>query len=175
MSALRLFLQRDFTDHRRVVCAPVCFDDVHGLFTGSPEVDASWFVDKVLDLRKAVFVQEQGVALEDELDDFDPWAFHLAFLTPDGLRAYATLRILLGDGYAKIGRVAVDGSQRGTGVGRQMMDWAHLLIEQLAITQSVLDAQVVVVPFYEKLGYISEGPIFLDAGIEHQKMRRCKH
>ena len=121
-------------------------------------------------VRLRVFVEEQSVPPSEELDAYDAVAQH--FLAEWGGRVMGTARMVdLGDGVAKIGRVAVDKDWRGRGIGRALMEFVMRAAEPRFHTL-VLDAQVPVLGFYEKLGFVAEGEVFLDAGIPHRRMRR---
>lgn len=119
-------------------------------------------------VREEVFIQEQGVSVEEEMDQRDPACIHAVAYGPDGTAA-GTGR-LLPDGH--IGRMAVRKPHRGKGVGAlllaQLVDEArrrgHLQVE--------LAAQVHAQAFYAAQGFVAEGPVFLDAGIDHVNMRR---
>ena len=179
MAPKRLLLVKQTPSQKHIVCVPASLNPYGSQLVGeSLEQDPDAFIGKLFEIRKSVFVEEQGVPLEAELDAYDDSAIHLGVLVPD-LEVVATARILFPDygagRIAKIGRVAVRHDQRGTGLGKVVMELAHQVLEQLDINESVLDAQVSVVEFYRKLGYLAEGEIFMDAGIEHLKMRRCRH
>lgn len=179
MAPRRLLCVNQTPSQKHLVCVPAQFSLGCDKLVGEcPEHDPEAFIRELFDLRKAVFVEEQGVPLEEELDAYDDSAIHLGVLF-DEHTVVATARVLFPESssrrIAKIGRVAVRRDQRGSGLGKVVMELAHQLIEQLQINESVLDAQVSVVEFYQKLGYLAEGDIFLDAGIEHLKMRRCRH
>lgn len=122
-------------------------------------------------IREAVFVLEQQVPLEEERDLDDSRAVHvLALLGED---AVGTGRLVQKDeGRGKIGRIAVLGRARGSGIGRALMEALHAEGRILGLGEVFLDAQVPVIPFYERLGYVAEGERFLDAGIWHRRMRR---
>lgn len=125
-------------------------------------------------IRFEVFVQGQNVPEELELDEYDAVARHLLVMGDDGLPA-GTARLMVDTplpGQAKIGRVAVRETYRGQGLASLLM--RRLEEEARARRQSsiVLDAQLAVIPMYEKLGYEAHGPIFDDAGIDHRKMTR---
>ena len=123
-------------------------------------------------IREAVFVREQGVPAELELDEYDETATHLLWRREDG-EPVATLRILdKGDRVGKIGRVAVVASERGKGVGLALMQAALGLLTERGFTTAVLEAQVSVIGFYERLGFVAEGEEFMDAGIAHRRMRK---
>lgn len=118
------------------------------------------------DIRREVFIVEQEVPEQLEWDGEDPQAQHwlaLADHTPAG-----TLR-LLHDGH--VGRVAVRKSWRRHGLGSRLMQAVihHGSAERLR--ELYLHAQVEALPFYERLGFAAEGPVFDDAGIPHRTMR----
>jgi predicted GNAT family N-acyltransferase len=119
-------------------------------------------------VRFAVFVDEQRVPEDEELDDRDPECLHVLAL--DGDAAVGTGRLDLAAG-GKIGRVAVTASHRGRGVGAALMRRLHVLAAEHGLTQVWCNAQVSAIPFYERLGYRVAGPErFFEAGIEHVKM-----
>lgn len=119
-------------------------------------------------LRTEVFVQEQHVPVELELDEFDKKAIHV-LITNDN-QAIGCGRILL-EGYtAWIGRVAVRKSYRNQGIGKQLMREMMKIAKENDATVISLHAQIQVEPFYRKLGFIPHGETFMDAGIEHIEM-----
>jgi predicted GNAT family N-acyltransferase len=119
-------------------------------------------------VRFAVFVNEQRVPPDEEMDALDDTATH--YLVEDGGRIVGTARLLdLGDRTCKIGRVALLPDCRGRGIGAELM--RRVMADAFARFDAiVLDAQVSVIPFYERLGFVAEGPVFLDAGIDHRRM-----
>jgi len=119
-------------------------------------------------VRMRVFVEEQAVPEEEELDHHDADAAH--FVVEVGGEIVGTARVVhLEDGCAKIGRVALLREHRGQGIGRALMHYAMAAALRHCDTL-VLDAQLPVIGFYERLGFEAEGPVFLDAGIEHRRM-----
>ncbi len=123
------------------------------------------------DIRKAVFVQEQAVPLELEMDEYDDVATH--FLLRDAEQTpLATARLLDKHGLAKIGRVAVIKEARGQGLGLLLMQFVLDEARRHGFTEAVLDSQTYAIPFYERLGFTAEGEEFDDAGIPHFLMRR---
>lgn len=120
-----------------------------------------------LAIRHRVFVEEQGVPVEEEQDAYDAEAVHV-LVTVDGVPA-GTARMV----GAKIGRVAVLPEYRGRGLGGALMACLTAEARRRGLEELVLDAQVQVIPFYERLGYRAEGPEFMDAGIRHRRMRRA--
>ena len=125
-------------------------------------------LDKALRIRIRVFVREQGVPAEIELDDDDKRALHLlAFL--EG-RAVGTARIVMRGGQAKIGRMAVLKSHRRKRVGNKLLTRAVTIAKKRGAWKIYLHAQVAVVAFYESAGFRCVGPVFDEAGIAHRKM-----
>jgi predicted GNAT family N-acyltransferase len=133
--------------------------------------------EAVFAIRMTVFVEEQAVPPEEELDSYDVIAAHfLARLTgvdphPSGIIGTARL-VDKGHGVGKIGRVAVLREHRGRGVGAVLMRRVEEAAHAADYTELILEAQMHALPFYEKLGYIAEGEIFLDCNIEHRLMRK---
>ena len=120
-------------------------------------------------LRRAVFIDEQGVSEADEIDDLDDVSLHL--LATDGAVAVGTARIYFASGSAKIGRVCVLQPYRGTGLGAALIRKA-LEVSQGKAGQAKLGAQVHALGFYKALGFEPVGPIYDDAGIPHRDMVR---
>jgi predicted GNAT family N-acyltransferase len=123
---------------------------------------------QALRIRVRVFVREQGVPAEIELDDDDNLALHLlAFL--EG-RAVGTARIVMHGGQAKIGRMAVLKSHRRKKVGKKLLACAISTAKKQRAGKIYLHAQVAVIKFYESAGFRCAGPVFDEAGIAHRKM-----
>ena len=124
-----------------------------------------------------VFVEEQAVPPEEELDLYDVTATHfrVKHSSAEDLpeRIVGTARIVdKGNGVAKIGRVAILKEYRGKGIGFALMRVVERHAVSAGFTEALLEAQCHAIPFYEKLGYVAEGDVFLDAGIDHRLMRR---
>jgi methyltransferase (TIGR00027 family) len=126
-------------------------------------------IERCRAVRREVFVAEQGVPLEEEMDAHDADAAHFVALQADEVVGTARLRSLA-DGALKAERVAVRRPFRRRGVGRALMQ----ALEDAARARGelVLNAQTAVEPFYERLGYRGEGPEFVEAGIPHRGMRK---
>ena len=119
-------------------------------------------------IRLRVFVKEQGVPQEIELDRDDARATH--FLAVHSGRAVGTARVVMRRGSAKIGRMAVLKSYRRRGVGKKLLKRAVQMARQSGAKKIYLHAQVAVVGFYENLNFRCVGPVFDEAGIPHRKM-----
>jgi predicted GNAT family N-acyltransferase len=129
---------------------------------------ADWSLEKtaLLLIRERVFVQEQGVPAEMELDQWDAESTH--FLGLAGTQPIATARLLP---IGKIGRLAVLPEWRGQGIGRDLMLLALDTARRRGLAAIVIHAQASVVEFYRKLGFVAHGGIFDEAGIPHREMR----
>lgn len=123
--------------------------------------------DEAAPIRYAVFVDEQKVPTEIELDDWDALSLHALALDAQG-RVLGTGR-LLPDGH--IGRMAVLRSARGQGVGTALLRALLQAARARGDREVVLSAQTHAMPFYEKAGFIAEGDEYDDAGIPHRQMR----
>lgn len=122
-------------------------------------------------LRRTVFIEEQGVPENEELDDQDDRAIHL-LAWQDG-RAVGSARILLDGDTGKIGRVCVLPEARGRGLGAALIRAAlDVLRVQPGIGRAKLGSQTHAIGFYEKLGFAAFGPVYDDAGIPHRDMIR---
>ena len=121
-------------------------------------------------VRIAVFVEEQGISRADELDDFDASATHCVAYV-DGAPSGAG-RLLLFDGYAKIGRMAVLASQRGSGLGALVLDALEREAVALGVRHFKLSAQLHARGFYERCGYAAHGDVYDDVGIPHVDMEK---
>lgn len=120
-------------------------------------------------LRHEIFVQEQNVPEELEIDGQDAAARHFAARTED--RIIATCRVRLMGSAAKIERVAVAKKFRRQGVGAILMKYVMGELRKTAnIALFKLSAQADAVPFYERLGFHTHGPEYMDAGMPHYDM-----
>ncbi len=128
---------------------------------------ANWDSDRpVLErIRREVFVREQQILESDEWDDEDRVSVHvIARLNRDPV---GTGRI---NPAGKIGRIAVFAGLRGRGIGTLILSRLLEEARRLGIREPYLHAQVQAMPFYEKLGFASEGDVFDEAGIPHVRM-----
>ena len=122
-------------------------------------------------LRQMVFVVEQNCPYLD-IDGQDLQAFHLCGFAPDGqLVAYA--RLFPGRP-ARFGRVIVDRSWRGQGLGRQLCHQAIVWLETLSPTGTTIEisAQSYLLEFYQSLGFVAVGESYEEDGIPHIRMLR---
>jgi predicted GNAT family N-acyltransferase len=132
------------------------------------QVSSQKELKKAFAIRLRVFVREQGVPEEIELDRDDKRALH--FLAYDGENAVGTARVVIRHGNAKIGRMAVLKTYRGKSIGKKLLNRAVLAAKRRGAQKIYLHAQVPVISFYESRGFRCAGPIFMEAGIPHRKM-----
>jgi predicted GNAT family N-acyltransferase len=121
-------------------------------------------------IRLTVFVNEQQVPEELELDADDAMAWHAVVL--DHGKAIATGRLLRN---GKIGRLAVLKEYRGLGLGSELLKTLVSYGRQEEIKQFFLHAQTTAIGFYERHGFNAIGLPFEEAGIDHVKMLLTPH
>ena len=127
-------------------------------------------------LRIEVFVKEQNVPIELELDDKDHSenTVHIGYFDDDRLIGVARL-IDLDKDVIHIGRVAIDKDYRGKGIGRELIVGCETTAKNILKREVIIElgAQIQAEKFYESLGYNRvNDKIYLDAGIEHVDMRK---
>lgn len=120
------------------------------------------------EIRRIVFIEEQGVPVEEELDGRDETALHFVAMLES--KPVGTARLLMSDNGGKIGRVAVLKEARGTGLGKALILAAVEKCRGMGFVTVTLGAQTSAIGFYEALGFETVGPEFMDAGIPHRKM-----
>ena len=119
-------------------------------------------------VRETVFVKEQSVPREIEMDEHDDVSRHVVATDSDG-GPIGTGR-LLPDGH--IGRMAVLADWRGKGVGRALLERVLEEAGGRNMRHLALHAQTQACGFYRRFGFVEEGPEFMEAGIPHRTMVR---
>ena len=127
-------------------------------------------------LRIEVFVKEQNVPIELELDDKDysDNTVHIGYFNDDKLIGVARL-IDMDKDVIHIGRVVIDKEYRGKGIGRKLIVGCETTAKNILKREVIIElsAQIQAEKFYESLGYNRvNDKIYLDAGIEHVDMRK---
>lgn len=127
-------------------------------------------------LRIEVFVKEQKVPIELELDEKDNSVdtIHIGYFLGNILVGVARL-IDMDKDIIHIGRVAIDKDYRGKGIGRKLIIGCENIAKQILKKEVIIElsSQIQAEKFYESLGYIRvNDTIYLDAGIEHVDMRK---
>ena len=122
-------------------------------------------------IRRRVFVEEQQVPEDIEMDADDAHAFHaLAIL--DGVAIGCGRMVEHGAGEVKIGRMAVLLDHRGTGVGAQILRFLIDRARARGFRKAILHAQLTAEGFYLTEGFTPVGGVFDEAGIAHRLMER---
>ncbi|GHT78409.1 GNAT family N-acetyltransferase [Bacteroidia bacterium] len=127
-------------------------------------------LQKVFFVRGVVFIEEQNVPYDIEIDGLDFSAVH--FLGTIGDEPVAVARVLLFKDYVKIGRLAVRKACRGKGIGKEMFAFVLNDLIEKGYEKFVIHAQAYLVDFYENFGFVKKGEKFLEADIEHYCMEK---
>lgn len=128
--------------------------------------------EHVFEIRRLVFVNEQKVPLEEEIDEFDESNSVIHLLGTDHNKPVAASRIRFVNDYAKLERIAVLKEFRGKNFGAEMVKAMEEVILKRQCKEAVLNAQTYAEDFYKKLGYTTNSDIFMDAGIPHVTMSK---
>ncbi|MCY3885801.1 MAG: GNAT family N-acetyltransferase [Gammaproteobacteria bacterium] len=121
----------------------------------------------LIDIRTEVFVKEQQVPKELEIDGLDCDSFHFLASIADEIHV-GTARLMK---TGQIGRMAVLQRYRNHGIGRQLLECAIAKANRLGFQDIFLHAQTQALSFYLRNGFEAFGPEFDDAGISHRAMR----
>lgn len=123
-------------------------------------------------VRHTVFVEEQGVPEEIELDEHESEATH--FVAYDDGEAIGAARLRALDATTgKVERVAVLAERRGEGWGRRLMDRLEATAREQGLERLTMHSQTHAADFYEHLGYDQHGEEFEEAGIPHVEMEKA--
>ena len=122
-------------------------------------------------IRKKVFVEEQGIPLHLEIDEYDQSATHFIIFENNEPIAAARLR-LTDELTGKVERVCVLPKHRGKHFGVYVMEAIEEHAKALHLGKLKLNAQTYAIPFYEKLNFEITSPEFNDAGIPHRAMEK---
>ena len=129
-------------------------------------------MEGALGVRFRVFVGEQRVPMEDELDEIDATATHAIVLNNSEVVATGRVFYRDEDSAARIGRMAVDVEYRRQGIGGRLLRFLEDEATAQGVSTYILNAQVYVKDFYSAHGYIERGEEFLEADIVHVLMRK---
>ncbi|HEY8444338.1 MAG TPA: GNAT family N-acetyltransferase [Clostridia bacterium] len=125
---------------------------------------------EIRELRYEVFVKEQNIAPEIEIESDEHNYLHLCIYKDDKLVAYARAKIK-GE-VLRLGRILVKKEYRGQGLGAAIMSYCEQIAREKGCKTLELNAQYRAIGFYEKVGFIAEGDFFEEAGIKHRKMKK---
>ncbi|MGG3799496.1 GNAT family N-acetyltransferase [Metabacillus fastidiosus] len=127
-------------------------------------------LEDAFNIRKIVFVEEQKVPVEEEIDQFENEADHLVLY--DGEKPVGAARFRVVDEYGKLERICILKDYRNKGAGSLLMEYLENIASQKGLNKLKLNAQTKAVPFYERSGYKTVSELFMDAGIPHVTMTK---
>ena len=127
-------------------------------------------LQKTFAVRAIVFIEEQKVSYEEEIDGHDDSAIHFLATIDNEPVAVARLRFLKDN--IKIERLAVRKAYRGKGIGKDMFAFVLNYITKMDCEKITLHAQAYLLKFYEDFDFVKYGEKFLEAGIEHYYMEK---
>ena len=127
-------------------------------------------MEKVFEIRREVFVREQGIPEELEMDELDSEAIHVLAIV-NGVPAGCG-RLLKQDNDARMGRVAVKKDMRRSGIGAGICKLLMTIAMDNGAERVIIGAQLTAVEFYKSLGFEEEDDVFMEAGKEHVRMIR---
>jgi predicted GNAT family N-acyltransferase len=125
---------------------------------------------ETMKVRYPVFVEEQGVPLENEADEYDKSAYHIVFSDLLNGVPVACGRIYFLGNSAKLGRVAVLKEYRRKGLATEICSKLIALAVSHKAENVIIHAQTYIAGLYEKIGFIREGGEFSEENIPHVKM-----
>lgn len=125
---------------------------------------------KALTVRAVVFIGEQECPYPLEIDEYEHSSIHI--LGERDNEPIAAARLRFPGPYAKLERIAVRKEWRGQGIGHQLVDFMVQQAQARGCTTLKMHAQSYLVDFYAKHGFIRQGDLFLEAGIDHYLMVR---
>ena len=121
-------------------------------------------------IRKVVFVDEQNVPMDLEIDEHEEASIH--FIAYDGKDVVGASRLRFVGEYGKLERICVLKSYRGKSYGKKLIDKMEEEIINKGYKKAKLHAQTHAKEFYERLGYVVISDEFMDAGIPHVAMTK---
>jgi predicted GNAT family N-acyltransferase len=128
-------------------------------------------LQEAFEVRRQVFVREQGISEDLVFDEHDRETLHM--MVKDGERVIGSARVqFLAGNQAKLERMAVLKSYRRKGIGKDMLLFLDTVWKDSQVKQVILHAQLEVAPFYKSCGFDGVGLSFWEAGIKHIKMRK---
>lgn len=128
-------------------------------------------LEQAFAIRRNVFVEEQGVPLEDEFDEFDRLDGRCGHLLIErGGLPVGTGRVRGADGFGKLERICILEPYRKFGIGRQIVAGLEKIAAEQGLRKVKLHGQTQARGFYEKLGYSAASDEFIEDGIPHLLM-----
>lgn len=124
-----------------------------------------------LSVRRKVFIDEQNVPEEIEMDEFENDSTHFILYDKEIPIGAGRFRVI--DGVGKIERICVLKEKRNKGAGKLIMNEIECYAKEKGIKKLKLNAQSHAISFYEHLGYEIVSQEFFEAGIAHRTMIKC--
>lgn len=124
-------------------------------------------------LRHEVFAAELGMDPRSMSDAADATAVHALGFNRFGVPLASGRLLQAAPGVARIGRMATAASVRGAGLGGAVLQALMQAARERGDREVLLHAQSQAVDFYRRAGFSPEGPVFQEAGVAHQAMRRA--
>lgn len=128
--------------------------------------------EDALSVRETVFVEEQGVPADLEVDEHERESTHLVAYDGSDEPVGAARFRELDERTGKVERVAVLAERRGEGIGTAIMERLEGIARQRGIVKLTMHSQIRAAPFYDRLGYERVSEEFEEAGIPHVEMRK---
>ncbi|MCG7336910.1 GNAT family N-acetyltransferase [Sporosarcina sp. ACRSM] len=130
-------------------------------------------LERAFHIRKEVFVEEQGVPLEDEFDEFDTLDGRCEHvLVYHDEEAVGTGRLRVVDGSGKLERICILKPYRQYGLGKRIIQTLEEIAAEKGIARVKLHGQTHAENFYKKLGYETASEMFMEDGIPHILMTK---
>nr|WP_088103380.1 GNAT family N-acetyltransferase [Halalkalibacter urbisdiaboli] len=134
------------------------------------KVDTAKQLEDAYEIRKLVFVEEQQVPEEEEIDQYEQEATHFVVYADNQVIGAGRVRYV--NGFGKIERICLAKTARGKGIGQKLMNAIESEIIRNGYTMAKLNAQRQAEAFYTQLDYQTISEEFLDAGIPHVTMKK---
>jgi predicted GNAT family N-acyltransferase len=128
-------------------------------------------LNKALQIRNKVFVEEQGVPLENEFDEFDTLngtCEHILVYYND--QPAGTGRVRIADGVGKLERICILVAYRKLGLGKTIIKKLEEIAAEKGVSRVKLHGQTQAEGFYKKLGYLTSSDVFIEEDIPHVLM-----
>ncbi|MBY7143128.1 GNAT family N-acetyltransferase [Virgibacillus sp. NKC19-3] len=125
-------------------------------------------INQAYQVRMTVFVDEQKVPPDEEVDEHDKTCLH--FVGYEDEEPIAASRLRFTDNYGKLERICILKKHRGKSHGTKIIRQMEEVISSKGYRKAKLNAQTHAVKFYQRLGYEVVSGEFMDAGIPHVTM-----
>ncbi|MFD0829612.1 GNAT family N-acetyltransferase [Neobacillus sp. M.A.Huq-85] len=125
-------------------------------------------LEDAFSVRRTVFIDEQNVPEEEEIDQHEKEATHFVLYHEGSPIGAGRFRLV--DGFGKVERICILKQARGTGAGKAIMNGIEDFARKKGIQKLKLNSQTHAIPFYGRLGYEVVSEEFMDAGIPHKTM-----